>query len=165
MGKREDLMEELSQLMRQHGDFEKEFGECKIETDSVKKCKCMFNVLHDITTLQDKIQLSIPVVNESIALSTSLTNHANALLLEASKWKGDIRPQIEHNYTHEKVKGIIKDWNAMVHDYNISHDQKYPVLEIKEKNEFPTETGHVPNKEVIEEQNKYIFKKQEEINK
>jgi len=125
------------------------------ERDYVK----MFKQLHKLTQQQDELQLSIPKINESVAISLCLVDHANALILEASEHLGDIRPQVRFGYTLEKVLAIISDWNAMAHDYNISHDDMQVAqfeckMVVKEQSK--------PPKEIMEQQRKLIFKDQPE---
>lgn len=139
-------------------EFEKELNVCKNMKDDTNRAKCMADLSHKVARLQESVW--IPALNESIALSNSLINHANALILEATRWKGDIRKQVEFGYTFEKVNSIVNDWNAMAHDYNISHEMKFPLLIVEQKKEFPDKWGHTPDKETIKLQNEFLFKKQ-----
>ena len=155
-------------------DFEQEYLKCKEKPNDIEKANCLISLLHEITELQDHIQLAIPPINESVALSKSLTNDANALLLEASRQRMDIRKQIENGYTKEKVENIIRDWNWIVHDYNITHpkEKHEKQLECKWVEEFPKDWKPiweiVPEKErektkrlALEE----IYKDQEKLEK
>lgn len=151
--------------------FEERFEKVKKIKDDLERTNANFDLLHDITKLQDRIQLSTPALNESIAISNSLINHANALILEASKWKGDIRPQVMYGYTREKVGSIVDDWNAMVQDYNITHGTSINKLELREiKPEYHlTEEDIKLNKKMIfkglelDKKRKLIRKLEEEV--
>ena len=117
---------------KEKDDFEAQLMVCKQIEDDAKRASCIFDVLNRITRLQDVIQLSIPPVNESVVSAQNLINDANALILEASKWKGDIR-MIANPYTLEKIKRIVNDWNAIAHNLNISvKGANYPIFEIRE---------------------------------
>jgi len=122
----------------------------------------LFKKLHNITSEQDKMQLSIIPINESVALSRNMINDANALILEALKWSGDIRPQVRYGYTREKVLSIINDWNDMVHDFNISHALNYPRLFCREVPDFEDEKFI---EKVVRENLEEIFKHQDKLNK
>ncbi|MFQ6067990.1 MAG: hypothetical protein ACE5KD_00445 [Candidatus Bathyarchaeia archaeon] len=136
---------------------------CKIIKDDVERAKCMFDLSHKVARIQESIYA--PAVNESVALSNNLITHANALILEATKWRGDIRKQVMYDYTFEKVNKVVNDWNSMVHDYNVSHKAKYPVLICKEKEEtFRGKPLEVPEP-VRKSNEEMIFKKQDEINR
>ena len=125
----------------------------------MERVKELFQKLYDLTVTQDELQLSIPRPNESVAISLDLINSANALILEASKWKGDIRPQVRYGYTKEKVLSIVQCWNAMAHDYNISHDDIHiPLIEAK----LVVPEKEIP-KEIRERQHKLIFEGQEKL--
>lgn len=128
---------------------------------SVERVKQMLKDLHEITKQQDTLQLSIPKINESVAISLGMVNCANALILEASKWKGDIRPQVRYGYTLEKVQCIIHAWNAMAHDYNVSHEGKIPII----KYELIADITHEVPKQIQEHNLKIIFDKQDVLNK
>ena len=105
-------------------DIEKEFKECLSKEDNVEKANCTYELLHKVTEAQDVIQLSIPAVNQSMATSNAMINDANALILEASKWKGNVEPQVDFNYTKEKAERIKKDWDNMVNDRSMANESQ-----------------------------------------
>ncbi|KKL88912.1 hypothetical protein LCGC14_1919990 [marine sediment metagenome] len=98
---------------------------CKVK-DDFDKATCMFDVLHEITEIQDYIQLGIPNANTSIRHSTMLTNSANAIMLGISRSKGDLRKMLSDLYVEEKVKALtgFLGWNGMIHDYNLTRSDK-----------------------------------------
>lgn len=97
--------------------------DCLSKDNKIDQTNCAFNLLNEITSLQDEIQLSIPRPNESIALSLATINDANGIILELSKWKGHLPPIVESGYATEKVNSLPKNYDSMIHDYNISHDK------------------------------------------
>jgi len=104
--------------MSEKKTFEERYEQCKLKEDDIEKGSCLFKLLHDITRLQDNIQLAIPPINPSVQLSKEIINDANAIILNASGYKGDLRPEITSGYITEKVGYIIWHYNNMVHDYN-----------------------------------------------
>lgn len=107
-----------------------------MEDFDIQRVNEQFEGLYEITKTQDKIQLGISSLTECIAISKRMTNDANALILEASKWKGNLIPQVRHGYTREKVLLVVGDYNALVHDYNITHATNIPILVVKEEKRF-----------------------------
>ena len=89
-----------------------------------------FDELYEITRKQDEIQLSIPRINESIAISTSIINDANAIILEISKWKGDLEPICRYGYLFEKVKSLVSGVNSLYHDYGIAFGERVPKIDM-----------------------------------
>ena len=100
--------------------FRDRFNKCKKVISKVDKANCLFILLHDISDLQDSIQIEIPKINQSVNYSKSLTNSANALLLEASRWKGDIRPQLTVGYDRKHIDNIIRTYNNMSKDLGLA---------------------------------------------
>lgn len=111
--------------------FEKEFNACKEKEDTLDKTNCIYGVLHRLTRLQDDIQLSVPAINESVAISNAATDKANAIMLELSKWRGDLEPIIKYGYFLEKVRSLNDDYNALAHDYGIIFGVTVPMIEHK----------------------------------
>jgi len=142
-------------------NFEDRFKMCMRVEDDVEKAACLFDLLSDITKLQDVVQLAIPPINESVAISKAITNDANALLLEVSRWRGDIRKLLRHGYIMEKIKRLITDWNAMAHDYNITYGNEFPLFELVEKKE---DIPPLPAEE-IKELREEIFADQDKLNR
>jgi len=61
----------------------------------------------------------VPAINESIAISTSMVNRANGIIMEVAKWKGDLEPLIRHGYILEKIRSLVADYNGLAHDHKI----------------------------------------------
>jgi len=138
-------------------DYDAEYERCKRLGDDIQKARCLINLLYRITELQDYVQLSIPAINPSVALTKELTNSANALLLNASRARFDVRPQIG-GYTAEKVERTVKAYNDMVHDYNLAADGGFAK---QLKCEWVTErTEPNPDRKKWRE---YMFKNQEKL--
>jgi hypothetical protein len=57
-----------------------------------------------------------PALNESVAIANSMADHAQAILVEFAKWKGNIIPIYEHGYVKEKIEALLRDLEAMQHD-------------------------------------------------
>jgi hypothetical protein len=85
----------------------------------VEEANRKFEELWMITRKQDKLQLSIPAINQSVADGLSMTDHANAIILEISQWKGNITPLIEHGYLAEKINSLNRDWEWMQKHYEM----------------------------------------------
>jgi hypothetical protein len=79
-----------------------------------------FRALHKLTQEQDILQLSIPHPSESLAIGLDIINHANALILEVSKYYGDIQPIARHGYLTEHFEYLCRGVNGMIQDYNIT---------------------------------------------
>jgi len=118
-------------------DFSLRFNKAREIKDKGKRISEQYKVLYDLTTLQDWLQLNISPINESTAISNNMINDANAIILEISKWRGDIKTLVDYSYLFQKVKSLINDWNTIVHDYNVTQGTNLPLLIIKEKREFP----------------------------
>ena len=132
---------------------------CKVKDDGVDKAVCMFDVLHEITEIQDYIQLGIPNANTSIRHSTMLTNSANAIILGVSRSKGDLRRMLSDLYVEEKVKALtgFLGWNGMIHDYNLTQSEKddlKPLLKCEEV----SERDHVAAPDVQKYEKENLFK-------
>jgi hypothetical protein len=54
--------------------------------DKIEEANKKFVELLGITTAQDKLQLSIPAINQSVADGLSMTDHANAIILEVCRF-------------------------------------------------------------------------------
>lgn len=136
-------------------EFEDRFTACKAIKDEMERNSCMFGVLYDITSAQDKIQLSIPSVNESIRLALNLVNDANAIILGVSRNRGDIRKIVSEGYVEEKVGKAIAHWNDLVHDLNITLERDW-----KEKisGELYSYRDKPAPLETRERQKNYLFK-------
>lgn len=111
-------------------DFEKEAKICEAKKD-VERTDCSYGVLHRLTRLQDDIQLGIPAINESAAISNEAINKANAIILEMSKWKGDLEPIITYGYFLEKASGMADTYNAMARDFGVMFNGSVPMIEFK----------------------------------
>ncbi|RLE58192.1 MAG: hypothetical protein DRJ35_08320 [Thermoprotei archaeon] len=119
--------------------YEKEIYEelerCKRKPEDVDKANCIFDLLHDITRIQDVIQLSIPPINESVAISKDIINNANAIILETSKEKGNLESLIRMVYLKEKIRNFVSGYNALAHDFNITNKENVNLLRLKEEKE------------------------------
>lgn len=142
----------------ENSDFEKRFAGCKAISDSIERAKCLYPLLYDLTKLQDKIQLGIPSINESTAIAKSMTNNANAIMLNVSELKGDIRPILRHGYFEEKMNHLINDWNAAAQDYNITHEEKMPFYTITKY-----QKKYTPEVKFQEQQHELIFEHEKEL--
>lgn len=123
------------------------------EKEDIREANEKYDKLYKLTREQDSLQLSIPAVSESIAISRSIGDRANAIILETSKWKGDLEPIIKHQYLLEKVTSLINDYNALAHDYAIIFDE--PVVMIT----YSTKEERIDVPEKIRKENlKMIFR-------
>lgn len=127
--------------------FEHKYKECKNKESDEEKTDCLFDVLHEITELQDNIQLAIPRLNDSVMHSTNLTNNANGILLNISQHKGNIKNIVRDGYVKEKIDYLIWRYNDLVHDYNITKEKDF-LPKIKcEKDEYRTEPAPIKTRE------------------
>jgi len=136
-------------------DFEGEFIQTQKIKNDLDRVNRQYKILNDLTQLQDSIQLSISALNGSIANSNAMINDANALILEASKWKGDIRPQVRHGYAYQKVKSLVNDWNCMVHDFNVTEGTNLPLMNIEEQ---PESDEPITDEKVLKNNREEIFR-------
>jgi hypothetical protein len=123
-----------------------------------------FDRLHKLTEEQDILQLSIPKPTESLAISLNIVNHANALILEISKYHGDIEPITKYNYLLEHFEGLCDGVNGMIQDYNITQDETIQKYDCHPKNDvFSTRKKYAEHMSadkvpaLIEAQNKMIY--------
>lgn len=138
-------------------NFKERYLNCRKIDDKRKMNSCIFEVLHDITELQDNIQLGIDNdVDYSTRLSMNLVNDANAIILGISKEQGDIKKFIRDFYVEEKVESTIKHWNYIVHDYNIIVENLEDVQEKIDGRKY-TDRNVLADKETREWQKKYLF--------
>ena len=84
-----------------------------------------FDDLRELTRTQDKLQLDITPLNQSIADGLALVDHANAIILESSLWKGNIIPLLEHGYLEEKINALNRDLEIMKKHYEV---RTHPVI-------------------------------------
>jgi len=111
-----------------------------------------YEELNKLTQQQDSLNLSITSLNESIAISKSISDRANAILLEVSRWRGDLKPLIEHGYLFEKVNSLINDYNALAHDYVITHGNPATIFSCaheKEETKVPKDIMKMNIKEIF----------------
>jgi hypothetical protein len=99
--------------------FRQELNRCKIIVDKREKAECLFQLLTKVTSLQDEIQLEIPYLNPSMSSSLGIINNANAIILEASRQKGNIEKEIDMGYLKEKVEYLINNFNDITQKYNL----------------------------------------------
>ena len=111
-------------------DYEKELTTCKSINNDLSRSNCVYELLFEITEIQDRIQLSIPALSEMQSIMGNITDKANAILLGISKWKGADQV-IEHGYVTEKVMGIVDSYNSLIRDYNLTHEDKISSYEIE----------------------------------
>jgi len=138
--------------------FENKYKECKDIEDDKEKATCLFDVLHEITELQDNIQLAIPHINDSTQHSKNLTNNANAILLGVSQHKGNIKYIVRDGYIKEKINYLIWRYNDLIHDYNITKEKDF-LPKIKcEEHEYRTEPAPEKTREYMK---KTLFGKPE----
>lgn len=94
---------------------------CKKIDNKEEKIKCMYKILYDITEAQDITNLTIrKTIDDSEDprwLPIQLTDNANAIILDASRYKGNPKPMIIYGYTEEKVDGLINIWNMIKSKY------------------------------------------------
>ena len=129
--------------------FENKYNECKSKENDKEKAMCLFDVLHEITELQDNIQLAIPRLNDSVGHSTNLTNNANGILLNISQHKGNIKSIVRDGYVKEKINYLVWRYNDLIHDYNITKEEKFlPKIKCKEY-EYRTEAAPEKTREYM----------------
>jgi hypothetical protein len=121
---------------------------------------CMYDFLHEITELQDKANLNVDWgYNYSTRFASNMIDHANAVILGVSSWKGDIRPVLRHGYVHEKIRSLIDDWNAMAHDYALVVDNENELYQKMKINEYyhVKSPPNIENKESRDYWHKELF--------
>jgi len=139
-------------------NFAERYKTCKMTDDKTERAKCLFLLLYDITKLQDNIQLAIPNINDSIRLSMELVNNANAIILGVARNKGNLENILSEGYVNEKIESAVKSFNNMIHDLNLTKDEKF---EKKLECEFIEERDHPsPDRE---KQKEFIFKDQNKL--
>lgn len=140
--------------------MEDHYEECLLIEDVVERARCLFKLLDDVTKLQDKVQISIPPLNESNRRAKSIINNANAIILDLSKFRGNIKNVLETPYVREKVNELIDNYNQMVHDYNLVKDRGFlQKLDCKPVMERASPSGRGKELE------KRLFKDQEKLTK
>lgn len=102
-----------------------ELRQCRRVSDKRERAKCLFSLLSEITELQDKTQLEIPYLNPSIQFSMGLINNANAIILEASRHRGNIETVIDRGYLKQKVEYTLSDFNNIIMHYNTIVEEGY----------------------------------------
>jgi hypothetical protein len=123
-----ELKERKLEILKSWGEeqsYEEKRLECKALEDNVEKIGCLSDLLHEVTKEQDSINLSIPFLNDSVQLLKLVVDGANGIILEASRYKGHVMPAMEGTYLQEKMKFLIDSYNNMVHDYNLTKDEKF----------------------------------------
>lgn len=113
-------------------DYEKALNVCKAIKSDLDRSNCVYGLLYDITKMQDRIQLNVPKMSGMQTIMGVVVGDANAIILEISKWKGADQA-IRHLYLDEKVGLVVRDYNALIHDYNISHEKTVPSYKIERK--------------------------------
>jgi len=113
-------------------------------SDRIKEVNSKFDKLDSLTKEQDELQLSIPAINESIAVSLGAVNNANAIILEISRWKGDIMHLAKSKYLRDRIKWIVGNYNGIVHDYGLISGDKVMKFKI---NEFIEDYSDIPENE------------------
>ncbi|MCK9599128.1 MAG: hypothetical protein PHI12_12645 [Dehalococcoidales bacterium] len=67
------------------GKFAERFVECKALSPELERSTCLYELLHDVTRLQDVVNLSMRPTNVWQQHAQELIDGANALILEASQ--------------------------------------------------------------------------------
>lgn len=88
-----------------------------------------FRELHELTEKQDSLNLSIDPPNESIAIARDIINSANAIILEVSKYYGDLETLERYGYLEEKVRYLCHGWNSLAQDVTVTTGQYIPVMD------------------------------------
>ena len=104
-------------------NYEERFKGCLEIKNELDRANCLFDLLYDLTKLQDHIQIVIPPVNESVGLAKAAINDANAIILECSKFKGDIEPIYAHGYFREKVNRLQTTMKGIEHDMKVAEER------------------------------------------
>lgn len=137
-------------------DFLERFETCNLLQEKERNT-CLYPLLHDVTKLQDLINLSLDVsVNFSTQLARNMVNDANAVILGVSGKGGDIHPVLLHGYVDEKITRLVYDWNSMAHDYNITVDDPKRFIPKKKLTTFIDRTD-VADKKTRDWHRKYLF--------
>jgi hypothetical protein len=91
--------------------------EDKIRVEKInEEFKKMFDAINNLMSTQ------VLLLNESIALSNTLLEHALAVASEVVKWKGNIEPIAGHGYAREKIEAMLDDIENMEHRLEISKE-------------------------------------------
>lgn len=129
-------------------NFIKRFKECS-RLEGKEKNACLHPLLHDVTELQDILNLSLDVsVNYSTQLARNMVNYANAIILGVSSKRGDIRPILQHGYVDEKVRNVVYIWNCMANDYNLTVDDPADFIPKKKLTTYLDRNRRVADKKV-----------------
>ena len=129
--------------------FENKYKECKSKKDDKEKATCLFDVLHEITELQDYIQLAIPRLNDETQHSKNLTDNANGILLNISQHRGSIKNIVRDGYVKEKINYLVWRYNDLIHDYNITKEKDFlPKIKCEEY-EYRTEAAPEESREYM----------------
>lgn len=125
-----------------------------ITQQEIDKANEKFNHLMAITERQEAIYP--PAINESITISTSMANRAGAIIKEIAKWKGDLQPLVGHGYILEKIRELVREYNALAHDHKIVFG-KAPFID-----KFEISTEEQPKKyltpEIIKRTTEAVFR-------
>jgi len=140
--------------------FMERYKACKLIEEEGKQAKCLFDLLYEITKVQDSIQLAIPDINTSIRLSMGLVNNANAIILGVARNKGNLKAILDEGYVMEKVNYAVKSYNNMIHDLNLTKEENF---EEKLECESIPERTRPASSETIEYNKKEVFKDQEKV--
>lgn len=94
-------------------NFEQEFEACKKIIDKEKRVACLLPLLHEVTELQDRVNITTfrTIDNDSDPrwLPLHMIDNANAIILNISRNKAD--PRIFDNlYVDEKLQGLHDKW-------------------------------------------------------
>ncbi len=141
-----------------HGVAERYAAAEAIE-DEEARLKELFATLHEVTVLQDYIQLSIPPYNDSVRHTLQLTNDANAMMLALSRSNGNMESVLNDQYFHEKFKLMVVHYNNMVHDYNLSVDDKSKLRNKAVMTFEPERANVVEDGEDIKRWKEYLWRK------
>lgn len=129
-------------------NFIERFEECS-RLEGKDKNACLHPLLHDVTKLQDILNLSLDVsVNYSTQLARNMVDYANAIILGVTSKRGDIRPVLEHGYVDEKIGHVVHIWNCMANDYNLTLDDPGKFIPKKKLTTYLDRKGRVADKKV-----------------
>lgn len=102
-------------------NYKDRFEGCKKEENKEKQAECLFELLYDVTRLQDTVQLAIPELNRSMYHIRRMTNNGNAVMLGASQTKGRIDAVVRRGYLAEHLLYLTQEYNRAVSEHNESH--------------------------------------------
>jgi hypothetical protein len=138
-------------------DFLKKLIVCESK-EGKERNDCLYDLLYEVTEFQDKVNLSIDWdYNYSTRLSGNIANEGNAMLLGIARHKGDIRGIVREGYVEEKVGYLIRDWNAIAHEWNnYVDDAKYFQKKFR-REQYDDRKGHISDKEVRDWNKKHLF--------